>query len=169
MSRCHLSCGLFGAIIILALSGCGKGGSPKDATDWSYSPPDGFKQQDKQVKGATVFIGPTDDGFRSNLQVLSGTNPKETAKDVADLALKKATATGNITVKEQEAYTVPDSDAYTWLIEKRLANGKNAEQRQFVVMKNGVAVLFTMTAAESAMPKYDQALADSIQTFKWGK
>ena len=166
MSRHLLAGGLL--LLTLALIGCGKG-SPKDATDWSYNPPDGFTQQDKQVKGATVFLGPVEDGFKTNLQVLAGTNPNEKAQHVAELALQKAQASGNVSVKEQEAYTIPDSDAYTWLISKKLPNGNVAEQRQFVVMKDGVAVLFTMTASEASMKKYDQALADSLQSFKWGK
>ena len=104
----------------ILLAGCGKG-SPKDASDWSYSPPDGFKQQDKQSKnGATVFLGPREDGFTANLQVNAGTNTTDKAKQIGEQTLAKLTSSSGVTVKEQEDYTIPDSDAYTWLITKQL-------------------------------------------------
>lgn len=172
---------LLGIVALVAIAGCGNssgpsgpggpssGGSPKDASDFSYNPPDGFKQQDKQRKGATVFLGPKDDGFTANLQVISGTNNKDSAKQLGEQTLKKLTSSSGVTVKEQEPYTIPDSDAYTWVITKSLPTGITAEQRQFVVMKNGIVIEFTMTAAQSAFSKYDQALADSLQSFKWGR
>lgn len=170
---------LVGCVAMLAIAGCGNSGSPgggsggsgtpKDPGDFVYNPPDGFKQQDKQRKGATVFLGPKDDGFTANLQVISGTNSKDSAKQLGEQTLAKITTSSGVTVKEQEAYTIPDSDAYTWLITKKLPTGIDAEQRQFVVMKNGIVIEFTMTASEKAFSKYDQVLADSMQTFKWGK
>jgi len=161
--------GLIGATFAFSLLGCGKG-SPRDISDWSYNPPEGFKQQDKQVKGATVFLGPRQDNFTANLQVLAGTNTAQTAKQIGESALGKITGSGGgVTVKEQEEYKIPDSDAYTWLVSKQLKNGNVAGQRQFVIMKNGIVVLFTMTASDKAMPQCDQALADSLQSFKWGR
>ncbi len=161
---------IIGAIALsLLLAGCGKG-SPKDASDWSYSPPDGFKQDENQHKnGATWFMGPKDDGFTANLEFNAGTNSKDTAKQIGEQTLNKWKANSDITVKEQEAFTIPDSDAYTWLITKKLPTGLLAEQRQFTVMKNGIVVQITLTASANAFSKYDQALADSLQSFKWGK
>jgi len=100
--------------------------------------------------------------------VKAGTNSNDSAKQIGEQTLSKLTTSSGVTVKEQEAYTIPDSDAYTWLITKKLPNGLVAEQRQFVVIKNGIVVEFTLSAAESAFGKYDQVLADSLQTFKWG-
>lgn len=157
------------ACALIAVVGCGKG-SPKDPSDFMYNPPEDFKQQDKQAKnGATVFLGPKEDGFTSNLQVISGTNSKDNAKQIGEQTLAKLTSSSGVTVKEQEAYTIPDSDAYTWLITKDLPTGISAEQRQFVVMKNGIVIEFTMTGSAKAFSKYDQELADSLQTFKWGR
>lgn len=144
-------------------------GSPKDASDWSYTPPDGLQEQKNQDRGDTVFNGPTEDGFRTNLRVKGGTNSKDTAEQVGKDALQKITSQPSVTVKEQEPYQLADSDAYTWLVSKKSKSGKVAVQRQFIVMKNGIVVLFTMTAAESAIAKWDQALADSLKTFHWGR
>jgi hypothetical protein len=164
---------LLGCAIMFALAGCGSshnGGSPKDPSDFQYNPPEGFKQSDKQAKNnGTYFLGPKDDGFTANLLVNSGTNSKDTAKQIGEQTLKKLASSSGVTVKEQEPYTIPDSDAYTWSISKALPTGITADQRQFVVMKNGIVIEFTMTASEKVFQKYDQALADSLQSFKWGK
>jgi hypothetical protein len=167
MTRCLFVGAVAGSVLLVSLIGCGKG-SPKDTSDWTYTPPDGFKQQDKDKNGATVFLGPRDDGFTANLMVKAGTNSNDSAKQIGEQTLSKLTTSSGVTVKEQEAYTIPDSDAYTWLITKKLPNGLVAEQRQFVVIKNGIVVEFTLSAAESVFGKYDQVLADSLQTFKWG-
>jgi len=156
-------------LLVLAAVGCSSGGgSPKDADDFVYNPPAGLTQQSQQRNGNTVFEGPVEDGFKTTLQVKSDST-NSSAEQFGKKTLQDVTAQGNVTVKEQEPFQIPDSDAYTWLIEKKGKSGKLAEQRQFVVVKNRIAVLFTMTAIESAMPKWDQALADSLQSFKWGK
>ncbi len=144
-------------------------GSPKDASDWSYTPPEGFQQQSQMDKGDTVFNGPKEDGFQTNLRVKGGTNPKQSAEQIGKDILQKISSQPSITVKEQEPYTLADSDCYTWLVAKKGKSGKVAEQRQFIVVKNGVAVLLTMTAPESTMSKWDQALADSLKSFHWGR
>jgi hypothetical protein len=160
------------SIAFVALScsivGCGSS-SPKDTSDWSYNPPDEFKQQDKQNKGATVFLGPIDDGFKANLQVEAQTNDSKTAQQIAQDALDKAKEQTDVTVIEQESYALADSDSYTWMISRKLPTGVVAEQRQFFVKKNKVVVRFLMTASEKSMPKWDQVLADSLKSFKWGR
>jgi hypothetical protein len=158
-----------GVAVLFVIGGCGHGNSsPKDPSDFSYNPPDGFKQQDKQKNGATVFLGSTDDGIESNLIVRSS-NTRETAKQIGEETLAKLTVGSGVTVKEQVPYTLPDSDAYTWQISKTRPDGIVAAQRQFVVAKNGVAVEFTLTSSAKTIDAYDQALADSLQTFKWGR
>ncbi len=144
-------------------------GAPKDASDWSYTPPEGFQEQKQQTRGDTVFLGPTEDGFTSNLRVKGGTNNRQSSEQVGKEILQKITAQSGVTVKEQEPYSLSDSDAYTWLISKTGKSGKVASQRQFVVMKNGVVVLFTMTASDKSIGKWDQALADSLKSFHWGR
>ena len=168
MTRRPLIVGISSLVFAAALLGCGSS-SPKDSSDWSYNPPEGFKQQDKEKNGATVFLGPRDDGFQSNLLVKAGTNSKDNAKKIGEDTLARFKSDSSVTVKEQEPYTVPDSDAYTWLISKKLPSGVAASQRQFLVMKNGIVVEFTMTASDKEFTKYDQALADSLQSFKWGR
>jgi len=158
-------------VVFMALSyfvaGCGDG-SPKDADDWSYSPPEEFKQQDKPNKNKTVFLGPTDDGFQANLLVEAQTNDHQSAKEIADGVLDLAKKEHPVTVIEQEPYTLADSDCYTWLISRTGKSGRVAKQRQFFVKKNKVVVRFLMTASEKSMDKWDQVLADSLKTFKWG-
>ena len=148
--------------------GCGSS-SPKDASDWSYDPPQELKQQDQQDKGATIFNGPEEDGFRTNLRVEAKLNDSQTAQQVAEAVLDQAKKEHPLTVKEQEPYTLADSDCYTWLISRTGKSGIVAEQRQFFVKKNKVVVRFLMTASEKSMPKWDQVLADSLKSFKWGR
>ncbi len=151
----------------LLLVGCGSG-SPKDPSDFTYNPPDGFTQQDTKYKQGTVFMGPTDSGFKSNLLVVSN-NTDKSAKDIGDEKLGKLKGDPTVTIKEQEPYQIPDSDAYTWRTGKTLKNGTMAGQRQFVVVKNRVEVEFTMTASDKLMDQCDQALSDSLKSFKWGR
>lgn len=160
---------LFAASVAIScfVAGCGES-SPKDSSDWSYNPPEEFKQQDKQNNGATVFMGPADDGFKANLQVEAKTDDSKTAQQIAQDVLDKAKQEPNVTLKEQESYAIADSDSYTWLISRKLPTGVVAEQRQFFVKKNKVVVRFLMTASEKSMPKWDQVLADSLKSFKWG-
>ena len=159
---------VLGIAIRATAIGCGKG-SPKDTSDWTYNPPEEFKQQDQQKNGATVFLGPVDDGFKANLQVRAGTNSNQSAEQIGQDDLNKMKSDPDISVKEQEPYSLADSDSYTWLISKKLKNGNIAEQRQFIVKKNDVAVLFTLTSSEQSMSKWDQVLADSLKSFKWGR
>jgi hypothetical protein len=160
---------LLALLVLFSIVVAGCGGHPKDASDWSYTPPDGFKQQEKQERGDTVFNGPMESGFPTNLRVKSGTNSVDNAEKIGKQTLVKVLALQGVTLKEQEPYTLADSDCYTWQVTRKLQNGTLASQRQFVVLKNGVAVLFTLTAPDSTFSKWDQALADSLQSFKWGR
>ena len=116
-----------------------------------------------------MFLGPSDDGFKANLHVEAQTNDSKTAQQIAQDALDKAKEQTDVTVIEQESYALADSDSYTWMISRKLPTGVVAEQRQFFVKKNKVVVRFLMTASEKSMPKWDQDLADSLKSFKWGR
>ena len=155
------------SFLATALIGCSDS-PPQSEDDWSYGPPADFKQQDKKKNNATVFIADTDQGFAANLQVASGTNPYDSAQKLGELAIEKAVQQNNATIKEKESYSIPGSDAYTWMI-TQVHNGVQVSQRQFIVKKNKIVVLFTLTATAKAMERYDQELADSLKTFKWGK
>jgi len=165
----NVTSAIFGLALLIGATGCGSESHPKDAGDWSYNPPADFTQQDKQKNGATVFLGPQDSGFTANLMVQAIGDQNKDAKTLGQEVLTKATAQSGVTVKEQEPYSLGDSDAYTWLISRTGKNGLIAQQRQFIVKKNHVAVRFTLSASEKSMPKWDQALADSFQSFKWGR
>jgi hypothetical protein len=156
-------------LAVVAVIGCSKSGPPKDASDWSYTPPDGLQQQSQQDRGDTIFNGPKESGFVTNLRVKAGMNPNQSAEQIGKDILAKIQAQPNVKVIEQEPYSLPDSDGYTWEVSKTSAKGNVADQRQFIVVKNGVVVLFTLTAAEAVFSKWDQALADSLKSFHWGR
>ncbi|MDR3688195.1 MAG: hypothetical protein P4L46_02365 [Fimbriimonas sp.] len=161
---------LAGTIAFAAVTAIGCGSShPSNAGDWTYNPPEGFQQQDQQDRGDTVFKGPIEDGFQTNLRVKSGTNQNQSAEQIGKDAVSKIASQPKVSVKEQEPYTLADSDCYTWLVTKEGKSGLLASQRQFIVKKNGVVVQFTLTAPDKSMSKWDQALADSLQSFKWGR
>ena len=151
----------------LLAAGCGDG-HPKDESDWTYSPPPDFKQEAKERKGATVFTAEKDHDFVCNLQVKAGTNPYDSAQKIGEMALQKTLMSNGATLKEKEPFQIPDSDAYTWLTTQNF-RGVQVSQRQFIVKKNRIVVLFTLTATTNLMDKYDQELADSIKSFKWGR
>ena len=155
------------SISATVLVGCGDS-PPKDETDWTYSPPPDFKQQDKQKNGATVFIAEKDQEFAANLQVKAGIDPYDSPKKLAGIGMMKSVQTNHAVVKEQEPYSIPDSEAFTWLTEQDYG-GVPVRQRQFIVKKNKVVILFTLTATAKTMNKYDQELADSLKSFKWGR
>jgi len=161
-------CAFAGAALLPVLVGCGNS-SPKDSSDWTYNPPEEFKQQDKQKNGATVFLGPADEGFTANLQVKAGSNPNDNAQKIGEDTLAKFKQGSDVTVKEQEPYALADSDGYTWMITKKMPSGVVAAERQFVVVKNKIVVLFTLASSEKSMEKWDQVLADSLKSFKWGR
>ena len=154
-------------LVIGSLLGCGDS-APKNETDWTYGPPADFKQQDKDKNGATVFLADKDQDFTAYLQVKAGVNPYDSPQKIAQVAIGKAVNANNATVKEQETYTIPDSEAYTWLI-TQIHNGIQVSQRQFIVKKNKIVVLFTLTATTNTMDRYDQELAESLKSFKWGR
>lgn len=115
-----------------------------------------------------MFTADTDQGFEANLQVKSGTNPYDSAQKIGESALKKTLYANMAKLKEKESFPVPDSDAYTWMT-TQVFRGVPVSQRQFIVKKNRIVVLFTLTATTKTMDRYDQELADSIKTFKWGR
>ena len=174
-----ISLAIMGAALALISYGCSSpqnpeatantSGSPSNAGDWSYTPPEGFEEQKQQDRGDTVFNGPKEDGFQTNLRVKGGTNDRQTSEQIGKDILKKILNQPNTTLKEEEPYTLADSDCYTWMVSRKGKSGKIAEQRQFIVSKKGIVVLFTLTAPESTMSKWDQALADSLKTFHWGR
>ena len=144
---------------------------------YSLTPPAGWVTSTKNVaKGGVAFLGPTEQNFAININILSEPAPKETLAQYVDANHRQIAARKEfgVTVLKDGKTVMASTPAHTMLSEMHIPNRPELpflRTYQVYAMHKDRAYILTLTypksVAESSIKKYTAALDKLVASFHW--
>ena len=132
---------------------------------FSIQPPEGWTIQEDWFGAIVCFIGPTEDDFAVNINIVSEETDmsleeyvelsKQQIKDILNATIISG---GSRTIKNHEAYEI----VLTWTM-----GAHNLKQKQVYLIEKGRAYIITCTASQSNYDSYVSTFDESINTFEF--
>ena len=142
---------------------------------FSLVPPVGWNRTTQNVSsGVTAFLGPREQDFAVNINILSEPAPRETLAQYVGATHRQFAAHKEMTRLKDGTTVIAGEPAHTMLSELRVADHPNLPtlvSQQVYIMHKSRAFILTLTypkdIAETSARKYDAAFRKSIASFKW--
>ena len=142
---------------------------------YSFVPPIGWTRTTQNVsKGVAAFLGPREQDFAVNINILSEPAPHETLAQYVDATHRQFAAHKEMTRLKDGTTVMAGGPAHTMLSELQLADHPNLPtliSHQVYAMHKNRAFILTLTypkgLAEASARKYDAAFTKSVASFQW--
>ncbi len=133
---------------------------------FSLNPPSGWTVDSSGVYGtAVVFYGPTDTGFRVNMNVIVESTSLTLSAYVSASKSQLSASLTNYNLVSEGPTTLGGIDAYE-LVGTFTQGSFNIKNKQDFLVQNQKAYVITSTALQSNYDTYQPVFDESVQTFK---
>ena len=132
---------------------------------FSLNPPSGWTVDSSGVYGtAVVFYGPTDTGFRVNMNIIVESTSLTLSAYVSASKSQLSASLTNYNLVSEGPTTIGGIDAYV-LVGTFTQGSFNIKNKQDFLVQNQKAYVITSTALQSNYDTYQPAFDESVQTF----
>jgi len=154
-------------VLIVCLSADSVQAYTSSKYNFSVDPPSGWTVDDTITFAAVVFYGPTEEGFRVNVNVQVESLPASmTAEQYADTAKETlSTFFYNFTLVSEGSRVINNVDAYELVFTFTQAT-VNVKEKQVYLVRNKKAYIVTYAALPTTYQKYLTTFESSVETFK---
>jgi DcrB-like protein len=133
---------------------------------FSINPPSGWTVDSSGVYGTTVvFYGPTDTGFRINMNIVVESTSLSLSAYVSASKAQLYSSLTNYNLVSEGAKTIGGLNGYE-LVGTFTQGAANIKNKQDFLVQNGKAYVITSTALQSNYDTYQPAFDESVQTFQ---
>jgi len=133
---------------------------------FSINPPSGWTVDSSGAYGtAVVFYGPTDTGFRVNMNVIVESTSLTLSAYVSAAKTQLSQGLTNYYLVSEGPKTIGGVDAYE-LVNTFTQGAFNIKDKQTILVQNQKGYVITSTALQSNYDTYQPVFDESVQTFK---